>query len=74
LAELHGWAQPARSEDAPALLSIDWTTGDGEHSVTEADIIIIAVAIGVVGILIAGVIANAAHRDEDRRRFGPRQR
>jgi len=55
-------------------LSIDWTTGDGEHSVTEADIIIIAVAIGVVGILIAGVIANAAHRDEDRRRFGPRQR
>ena len=53
-------------------VGIGWR--DGEHSMTEADIIIIAAAIVVVGILIAGVIANAAHQHEDRRRFGPRQR
>jgi hypothetical protein len=41
---------------------------------SEADIIIIAAAIVVLGILLAGVIANAAHRHEDRRRFGPRER
>jgi hypothetical protein len=36
--------------------------------------IIIAAAIVIVGILIAGVITSAAHQHEDRRRFGPRQR
>jgi hypothetical protein len=40
---------------------------------TETDIIIIVAAIAGVGVLIAGVIANAAHRHEDRRRLGPRQ-
>jgi len=41
---------------------------------SETDIIIVAAAIAVVGILVAGVVANAAHRHEDRRRFGARER
>jgi hypothetical protein len=41
---------------------------------TEVDVIIVAVAIAVVGIIVAGVIVNAAHQHEDRRRFGPRGR
>jgi hypothetical protein len=46
----------------------------GRDVMSEADIIIVAAAIVVVGILVAGVVANAAHRHDDRRRFGPRQR
>ena len=41
---------------------------------SEADVVIVAAAIVVVSILLAGVIGNAAHRHEDRRRFGPRRR
>lgn len=41
---------------------------------SEADIIIVAAAIVVVGIFVAGVVANAKHRHEDRRRFGARER
>jgi hypothetical protein len=41
---------------------------------TEIDSLIIATAIAVVGVLIVGVIGNAAHWHEDRRRFGARQR
>jgi hypothetical protein len=37
---------------------------------SEADIIIVGAAIVVMGVLVAGVVANAKHRHEDRRRFG----
>jgi hypothetical protein len=40
---------------------------------SDADTIIVAAAIVVVGLVLAGVIANATHKHEDRRRFGPRQ-
>ncbi|HEV2549750.1 MAG TPA: hypothetical protein VGU20_20720 [Stellaceae bacterium] len=40
---------------------------------TEADFIIIATAIAVMGVIIVGVIGNAAHGHEDRERFGARR-
>jgi hypothetical protein len=41
----------------------------------EADfIIIIATAIALVGVVIVGMIENAAHWHEDRRRIGARRR
>jgi hypothetical protein len=41
---------------------------------SEGDLIIIAAAIAVVGVILVGVIGNAADWHEDRRRFGARQR